>query len=212
MYAIEFNSNFANIPSEIVKGANNVKYITVYSKGAIFDSKDMFANMGSYIRCYAETMAETYAKEKGYFYELLDESNVWEYQDDNGVITITAYNGSAENVTIPNKIDNKIVEAFGSNVFAETKDKIKRVFIPETVKYVHENFISGQESIKDVLFESPMNVVHIGKDAFTGTEYEKLIQNSNDVHIVGIILVKHFGKGDVVVPNGIKAYHQMHFR
>jgi hypothetical protein len=85
----------------------------------------------------------------------------FQYEVENGAVTITGYTGSAKNVTIPGRIDNLPVTAIGRVVFREKQ--LTGVTIPDSVTTIGEGtfYINQLTSVT-----IPNGVTAIGRAAF----------------------------------------------
>ncbi len=84
----------------------------------------------------------------------------------NGKLTITSYNGSSANITVPLSIDNLITAEISDGAFSGNA-KIESVNIPNTVTKIGNSF-ENCESLKEVVI-SP-SVTEISENAFAGCE------------------------------------------
>ena len=84
---------------------------------------------------------------------------------DDGTVQITAYNGSAETVVIPDTIDGKSVTSIGAWVFSGFTS-LTSITIPDSVTSIGESAFNGCTSLTSITI--PDGVTSIGDDAFSG--------------------------------------------
>ena len=89
--------------------------------------------------------------------------NEFEYIENAGQITITAYNGNAAEVTIPDKISGKSVTSIGKWAFLNGSS-LKSITIPEGVTSIGEEAFLGCSVLTDVTL--PDSLMTIGNYAF----------------------------------------------
>ena len=80
-------------------------------------------------------------------------------------LTITSYNGVAENVTVPLEIDGLETKSISANAFFN-KTSVISVNIPNTVEIIGDNCFSGCENLQKVTI--PASVTEISETAFSG--------------------------------------------
>ncbi len=200
--SVSFNSAFEQIvPSELLP-LDNLKYIIVNSSLALFDDEEMFVDKKQYIICHAETNAEAYSVKYGYCYNVIGESEEWQYSVEDGNVTIEKYKGSSQCVMIPDVIDNKPVTRLSDHVFEDKT--VVYIYIPASVRYIEASFADGCTDLANVYFEDVMNIDFIGADAFRGTVFENETNRKNDVSIVGSTLTRCFAAEHAVVPSQAK--------
>ncbi len=76
----------------------------------------------------------------------------WDYEYsvlDDGTVEITDYNGSAEKIDIPEKIDGKSVTSIGYWAF-EDCTSLKSITIPSGVAYINDNPFEGCSSLTEI--------------------------------------------------------------
>lgn len=91
-------------------------------------------------------------------------NDIFDYKEANGGITITAYNGEASRVVIPEEIDGKKVVGFGDTF--SCKDEIVAITIPSSVRAVTFNAFESCSNLSEVKIAD--GVKRIGKGAFYG--------------------------------------------
>lgn len=167
------------------------------------------------LSCFAELTFSVGAQTSGdYEYEVLDD----------GTVSITKYNGSDINVTIPSKIDGVSVTVIGINAFSYNK-KIESVIIPNGVVRIEYHAFAKCTNLLSVDISD--SVISIGKTAFSectnllNVKMSKKVVNIGesafyncssliDIHIPsGVTKIEKsvfFGCGnlkDVIIPDGV---------
>ena len=101
---------------------------------------------------------------------------------DNGTVEITGYNGSAEKVDIPEKIDGKNVTSIGKFAFSYC-DSLTSITIPDSVTSIGESAFNGCTSLTSITI--PDSVTSIGGWAFSGCTSIKSITIPDSVTEIG---------------------------
>ena len=83
--------------------------------------------------------------------------------NEDGTVTITSYNGSDEEVTVPNKIDGKSVRKIGESAFYDSQN-LKYVTIANGITLIDEMAFYYCDDLKSVTI--PKSVTSIGDQAF----------------------------------------------
>ena len=111
-------------------------------------------------------------------------SGVWEYTYYEDGVRITAYNGSASSVTIPNTIDGRPVLAIGTGVF-EDQYQLVTVSIPSSVERIQQNAFRNCKKLTSVTL--PQELEYLGSHAFAECEQlSKVTVNSENItEVVG---------------------------
>lgn len=204
--AVRFPFGFEIIKASDINIVKDLEYIIISSNETKFEGSDIFESKNQYIKCYKNSNAEKFAVEYGYYYELLEDTDVWEYKtDSNGNVIITGYRGSSLNVRVPSQIDGKTVVAFGNGSNAVVKNYgIKRIYFPKTVSKISSMALNGAQTLFSAEFEEVTALDSVGRYAFGGTLFESKSNVENNVCVIGDILIKHWGEGHVQMPEGIK--------
>jgi len=121
------------------------------------------------------------------------------YDDD--TVVIVSYNGSENNVVIPDTIDGKKIIEIGSQAFA-SNDTIKSVRLPKNVEVIGSYAFYGCSSLSDIYIGN--KVWSVGESAFEWTPWYN--SHTEDFVIVGDgVLLKYQGKDRyVTVPDNVK--------
>lgn len=80
--------------------------------------------------------------------------------NDDGTVTITGYNGSDTEITIPSEIDGKSVTEIGEDAFSGC-DKITNVIIPDSVTIIGRSAFNGCDGLTNITI--PDNVTYLGE-------------------------------------------------
>ena len=131
---------------------------------------------------------------------------------EDGTLIITAYKGEDTEITIPEQIGKAIVTELDAEVFsirakrisnAETRKKITKIIIPETVVKIGNGAFWGCESLTEISI--PDSVTHMGTHMFTRCTSLKAVKLS--VNHVGEIADHFFSDckklKTLIVPAGI---------
>lgn len=132
----------------------------------------------------------------------------YEMQSDN-TIAITNYNGSAEEVIIPETIDGFTVKKIGYGSFAEVKSIVK-LTIPKTVTTIDSYAFSKCTQIQEV--NIPDSVITINQNAFSGCS--SLSQIRLPKNLISLNYGVFFGcksLESVIIPDSIKTIGGMAF-
>lgn len=93
---------------------------------------------------------------------------LFEYEEiDSDTLTVTAYTGVAENVTVPLEIDGLETRSLSENAFLN-KTSVESVNIPNTAQSIGDNCFAGCENLKKVTI--PASVTEIGENVFDGCD------------------------------------------
>ena len=111
----------------------------------------------------------------------------WEfsYRYGSGVL-IDSYNGTDENVVVPEKLGGEDVVAILNNAFSGNKT-VKTVKLPSTVTEIRYEAFSGCTSLSEITI--PSSVTDIGKEAFAGTKWLSDKQKANPYVVINGILI-----------------------
>ncbi len=86
---------------------------------------------------------------------------------DASTLTITSYNGSAANITVPMEIDGLETKTLSENAFLN-KESVVSVNIPNTVEAIGNSCFSGCANLSKIII--PQSVVEIADNAFDGCD------------------------------------------
>lgn len=97
---------------------------------------------------------------------VFDESQLDFTVDADDTVTITGYNGQAENIRIPSKLGGRTVSAIGDNAFINNT-KLVTLYLPNTVKSIGKNAFKGNNALVQVTFSE--GLLSVGEYAFADT-------------------------------------------
>ena len=124
----------------------------------------------------------------------------YELKED-GSYTITGYNGSENEVVIPNKINGKKVTSIGDSAF-EGCSNLTSITIPKGVTSIGDWAFYGCSNLTSVTI--PKGVTSIGRGAFDDTKWLENEQKKNALVIVNNILIDgSTANGKVTIPKGV---------
>lgn len=134
----------------------------------------------------------------------------FDYEEADGEITITKYNGSESEVIIPAEIDGKPVTAIGYEAFKYSS--ITSVVIPEGVKTIYEGAFYNCGKLADVTLPESITNIYYGywsnegaESPFTGSPWLENKRAENPLVIVNNILVDgQTCSRDVEIPDGVR--------
>ncbi|MCI5745337.1 MAG: leucine-rich repeat protein, partial [Erysipelotrichaceae bacterium] len=93
-----------------------------------------------------------------------DEGSPWIYTTlSDGTIELNSYTGKRRFITIPSKIEGKVVTSIGSNCFAYNS-RIRQVTLPDSIKYIKTGAFQRCSYLLNITI--PNNVISIGDSAF----------------------------------------------
>lgn len=126
-------------------------------------------------------------------------SNGWTYKVSSSGLTITAYSGSATNVTIPSSLDGYKVTSIGSKAFAD-KYTIKTVTIPETITSIGSEAFFGCAGLSTINFNAK-NCTIPDVWIYDGNKGAGVFSGAGSASASGLTV--NFGAGVTKVPNGL---------
>ena len=126
----------------------------------------------------------------------------WEYFCYGLDATIDAYNGTDENVVVPEKLGGKDVVAIGYNAFSGN-EIVKTVKLPSSVTYIGSSAFSGCTSLETI--EIPETVESMEISCFSGTKWlENNLVDGKYLIVNNILYDAQNLNDDVVIPEGVK--------
>ena len=131
----------------------SVTYIGYCAFGYVYDEDSCeYVKVESFtIYGYTNSEAYAYARENGFKFVSLGEVSPFKYKVYNYVASITDYNGSEANLTIPSEIDGYTVTEIDRSAFKNCTS-LTSVEIPETVTYIGEYSFADCTNLKSVTF------------------------------------------------------------
>ena len=126
----------------------------------------------------------------------------WEYSIYYPGVSIDAYNGTDENVVVPEKLGGEDVVAILGNVFSEN-ETVKTIKLPSRLIYIGGGAFSGCASLTEITI--PSTVISIDQEAFTGTKWLSDKQNENPYVVINGILIDVSKAGtNLNIPDTVK--------
>ena len=157
---------------------------------------------GFKIYCYKNTAGEKYARDNGFDYELINESDYSYHTLADGSAEITKYNGTSKDVLVPPSLGGKKVTSIGFEAF-RLNTSITSVNIPYGVTDIGYAAFNECENLDSVYI--PNGISNIGGFAFYGTKWLKNKQKQNPMVIENeIVIVGDKCTGKVSIPKGVK--------
>ncbi len=87
-------------------------------------------------------------------------------EENNGTLTVTGYNGTAQEIRIPEKINGKKVVGIGANAFKDNEN-ITGVYLPDSIEVIEDGAFMNAVNLVSVAFSD--NLKEIGANAFYNT-------------------------------------------
>lgn len=125
--------------------------------------------------------------------------------EDDFTCTITKYNGSASNVTIPSMIYGNKVATIGKTAFYKNNN-LERVKIPNGITKINGAAFADCEKLK--IIELPTYMEEIEGSAFAGTSIESMNLPSGITYIGSMLFSKCVNLKSVKIPNTVIALYQ----
>ena len=126
----------------------------------------------------------------------------WEYFCSSLGATIDAYNGTDENVVVPEKLGGEDVVEINPEAFYRN-NTIKTVKLPSTLTFIGHRAFSECHSLEKITI--PSSVTRIGWEAFTGTKWLSDKQKSNPYVVINGILIDMSKAGtNINIPATVK--------
>ncbi|MCR5653041.1 MAG: leucine-rich repeat protein [Ruminococcus sp.] len=116
---------------------------------------------------------------------------VFAYKISNGAVTVTAYNGTDTNVTIPSKIENLPVRTIGAKAFSGNT-KIEGVEIPSSVQTIDKQAFCKCRKLSRVTL--PETLLRVNEEAFYGCGSLKEITVPAGVSKLGAMCFGYYEK------------------
>ena len=132
----------------------------------------------------------------------------FDYEEDDGTISIVRYNGQSETVKIPEEIDGKKVTEIGDMAFYENV-QIKYVEVPNGIIEIGDNAFQNCRLLEKI--EIPKTVKEIGMNAFDGTFW---LENSEQDFVTvgdGFLYEYKGAETEIIVPQTVKIIGEYSF-
>lgn len=105
----------------------------------------------------------------------------FEFEEENGNLTLVKYNGTAKNVDVPDNMEGKSVTAIGERAFSQNAD-IVEVTLPDSVITIGEAAFTTCENLRKVMLGA--NTESIGVEAFYMSSQLEEINFPNTITII----------------------------
>ncbi len=134
----------------------------------------------------------------------IDASSIFSYSpNEDGTVTVTAYNGKLSEIRIPEKISGMTVSGIGEGVFEDFSDETARIIVlPETVTWIGAR--AFRDCTEQIVVEG--EITHLGESAFENAEKLTEIKLADTL---GEIPFKAFSGAtaltEITLPKGVKA-------
>ena len=120
---------------------------------------------------------------------------------DDGTVEITKYKGSATELEIPSKIDEKVVTSIGNNAFVFNQS-VKSITISNNITNIGGSAFWSCRNLTSVII--PDSITSIGGWAFKDTPWLEKKQKENPFVVINGILIDGTAcNGDVSIPDGV---------
>ena len=106
-------------------------------------------------------------EDKNFVAQWIDASSIFSYApNDDGTITVTAYNGNLSEIRIPEKISGMTVSGIGESVFENFSDETARIIsLPETVTSIGDG--AFKNCTEQIVIDGEIS--YLGESAFENT-------------------------------------------
>ena len=129
-------------------------------------------------------------------------SGDWEYSVSDNEVTITKYNGSAMEITIPVAINGNSVTKIGESAFDGCKS-LKSITIPSSINNIGSYAFQGCSSLTDISI--PNSVASIGNCSFKGcTSLESITIPDSITSIGAWAFLDCTSLENIIIGNGVK--------
>lgn len=135
--------------------------------------------------------------------------------DANGNATITAYNGTESDLTIPNTIDGHTVITIGAHAFDESRNStngsvIKHLVISEGIKRIDGWAFSGCENLESV--KLPESLIMLDWQIFVGCGKLSNINIPKKLTTLGNSFLEQTAIKEITIPENIQKFIGSEFR
>ena len=125
----------------------------------------------------------------------------YQYNEEYGGIEITQYKGKAQKLVIPDEIEGIQVVAIGHIAFWENKF-IKKVVIPDSVKYIDDDAFSNCKKLKSVIM--PKEILKWGEFTFSGCSSLKVVKLPENITVIPESTFANTGLKSFHVPKQVR--------
>ena len=127
----------------------------------------------------------------------------WEYYYGYGSgVSIDSYNGTDENVVVPEKLGGEDVEVIDIRAFSGN-ETVKTVKLPSSVTWIRDEAFSGCTSLE--IIEIPETVESMGISCFSGTKWlENNLVDGKYLIVNNILYDTQNLNDEVVIPDGVR--------
>ncbi len=127
----------------------------------------------------------------------------WEFSYRYGSgVSIDSYNGTDENVVVPEKLGGKDVEVIDIRAFSGN-ETVKTVKLPSSVTWIRDEAFSGCTSLE--IIEIPETVESMGISCFSGTKWlENNLVDGKYLIVNNILYDTQNLNDEVVIPDGVR--------
>lgn len=172
-----------------------------------FLKADMISGNDFTVAYHSNATGFSFPRWNGYKTEILDTQvtaqvyNGFEYfENENATVTISAYLGSEEAVSIPAEVNGKTVTEIGTSAF-KSNETLKSVFLPETVTTIHARAFYYCRQLDTVSL--PSGLLALGDHAFDLCEALKEITLPSTITQWGTSVLYDYGVETVKFANGL---------
>ncbi len=134
--------------------------------------------------------------------------NGFQYEESEDTVTITGYNGSGSDITIPDEINEKPVTVIGNSAFSNC-ESLTSVTIPESVSTIGAYAFSSCQNLESVTI--PQGVTSIADWTFSNSNNLQSVTIPDSVTSIGNYAFNDCGLTEVTLPQSIESIGQETF-